>query len=55
MYFNSPLIDKDKVRKMFLNLDVSKYTDLDDLGPRFFKLAAPVSSTLSFCICLYCK
>ena len=41
-YFNIPLIDKDKVRKMLVNLDVSKSTGLDELGPRFLKLAANI-------------
>jgi len=42
MYFNIPLIDRDKVRKMLINLDISKSTGLDDLGPRFLKIAANI-------------
>ena len=33
-------MDKEKVRTMLSNLDISKSTGLDDLGPRFLKLAA---------------
>ena len=47
MYFNIPLIrDKDKVRKILLNLDVSKSTSLDVLGPRFLKLAYNIIYTV---------
>ena len=42
MFSNIPLIDKEKVCKLLLNLDVSKSTGLDELGPRLLKLAGNI-------------
>ena len=46
MYFNIPFISEETVRKMLLNLDASKSTGLDDIGPRFLKLSSNVSTQL---------
>lgn len=40
MFFNIPLIDKENVKKMLLNLDHTKSTGLDDIGARFLKMSA---------------
>jgi len=42
MFYNIPFIDEEKVRTMLSNLDASKSTGLDDLGPRFLKLSANI-------------
>ena len=42
MYFNIPYICEEKVRKMLSNLDISKSTGLDEIGPRFLKLSSNI-------------
>ena len=45
MYFNIPLITEEQTRKMLVNLDTSKSTGLDQIGPKLLKLSANIIST----------
>ena len=45
MNFNIPLITESETRKMLTNLDVSKATGLDQIGPKLLKLSADVISS----------
>lgn len=42
IFFNIPPIHEQRVHKMLLNLNTSKSTGLDDIGPKFLKLSANI-------------
>ena len=47
--FSIPSIEHEKVEKYLKNIDVTKATGLDNIGPRLLKLAAPyISESLTF-------
>ena len=50
MFFHIPLITESQMHKMLTNLDVSKATGLDQIGPRLLKVSADVISN-SFTLC----
>ncbi|WAR04353.1 hypothetical protein MAR_019722 [Mya arenaria] len=51
IYFHIPLITESQTRKMLNNLDVSKATGLDQIGPTLLKLSADViSNSLTYVI-----
>ncbi|MEW8548507.1 MAG: reverse transcriptase family protein, partial [Candidatus Thiodiazotropha sp.] len=49
IFFDLPLLNKDKVLRYLKNLDVRKSTGSDELGPRLLKMAAPfISESLTY-------
>lgn len=50
-YFSIPNISHDKVEKYIKNIDITKATGLDNIGPRLLKLAAPFISYSLMYIC----
>ena len=51
MFFHIPLITESETHKMLSQLDVSKATGLDQLGPRLLKLSADtISNSLTYII-----
>ena len=50
-FFTIPNITKEKVEKYLKNLDLSKATGCDDIGPRILKLSAPFISESIAYIC----
>lgn len=49
--FKSPEISKEKVEKFLKNIDITKSTGCDNIGPRLLKTAAPYISDWITYIC----
>ena len=48
-HFSIPVIEYKKVEKYLKNIDITKATGADNIGPRLLKLAAPyISESLTF-------